>query len=269
MTTLTTEAIQTGLQTQVIGQPVRFFTQIDSTNTTLKKLADQGQAEGAVFITDEQTAGRGRLDRTWEAPPGTGLLSSILFRPDFLPPDNAQQLTMVCSLAAVDAILAQTGVQVGIKWPNDLVFERRKLAGVLTELSFAGERIAWAIVGMGLNVNILFNENAPSLDERLLARRAISLQMIAGRPVPRLPLFRAYLRGVDARYADLRRGVSPTPEWADHLVNLNRPVKVKTPAGPISGLAEGLDDAGALLVRQDDGQVARVLAGDVTLRPSS
>ncbi len=266
MTTLSSELIQTGLSTQVIGRPVQYFEQIDSTSNALKKPAERGRPEGMVAIADEQTAGRGRLDRTWEAPPGTSLLSSILFRPAFLPPDKAQQLTMICALAAVEAIQTQTGVQVGIKWPNDLMYEGRKLAGVLTDLSFAADRIEWAIVGMGLNVNILFDTEAKSLDDRLLARDAISLQMITGRPAPRLPLFRAYLRGVDARYADLRRGVSPVADWAARLITLNRPVKVTTPAGPISGLAAGLDETGALLVQRDNGQVSRVLAGDVTLR---
>lgn len=166
--------------THTFGKHVIYFKQIASTNDYLKKVLTADTPEGTLVLTEEQTAGRGRFDRTWVAPPRSSLLSSLLFRPDFLPPERAQLLTMVCALAVADAIAEQTGIAVSLKWPNDVVFGGKKLAGILTELGTFGEHLDWVIVGVGLNVNVDFAAIDPSL-----AETAISLQTIAGHPVPR------------------------------------------------------------------------------------
>ena len=118
--------LQANLSTQVFGQSARFHQQIGSTNSELKQLADQDAPEGMLLLAEEQLAGRGRFDRAWYAPPGSSLLTSLLFRPGFLQPALVQQLTMLCSLAMVDAIQTVTGLTVVLKWPNDLVFDNRK-----------------------------------------------------------------------------------------------------------------------------------------------
>jgi biotin-(acetyl-CoA carboxylase) ligase len=173
------DTIRTGLGTRFIGRTVYYWPAINSTNDELKRLAEEGVPEGTLAITDEQLAGRGRLERKWIAPAGSSLLMSLLFRPSFLAPSQVQQLTMICSLAAADAVNKITGLRPALKWPNDLLLEGRKLAGLLTELGFAhiisnsdvgkspsdrpgGEHsrranaLAWGVVGVGLNVNIDF-----------------------------------------------------------------------------------------------------------------
>ena len=261
MTELSAETIHAGLGTQRIGHAVYYWTAIGSTNEELKRLADQGAPEGALAVTDEQLSGRGRLGRSWIAPAGSSLLTSLLFRPTFLTPTRAQQLTMLCSLAAADAVAEVTGLRPALKWPNDLLLEGKKLAGVLTEMGLEGEALAWVVVGVGLNVNVDFTSQAPEL-----ADTAISLAMMLGQPLSRLPLLHSYLARVERRYTALRYGHSPHPEWAVRLETLGQQVTVLAPDGSYQGLAESVDEMGALLLRQPDGQLMRILAGDVTLR---
>ena len=266
------ETILTGLATRFTGQAVYYWPAIGSTNDELKRLAEEGAPEGALAIADEQVAGRGRLDRRWIAPSGSSLLTSLLFRPTFLEPSRGQQLTMICSLAAADAVREVTGLQPALKWPNDLLLDGKKLAGVLTELAFSQEfhsgqaaTIAWAIVGVGLNVNLDFNSIATRRDWPDLADTAISLAMASGQAVSRLRLLRAYLSHVEVRYNALRAGRNPHQEWASRLVTLGQPVSVNALDGVHKGFAESVDETGALLLRQSDGRVKRVLAGDITL----
>jgi BirA family biotin operon repressor/biotin-[acetyl-CoA-carboxylase] ligase len=270
---LTPDVIRTGLETRFIGQIVHYWPAIGSTNDELKRLAEEGAPEGALAIADEQLAGRGRLDRTWVAPSGSSLLVSLLFRPTFLEPSQGQQLTMICSLAAAGAVTELTGLQPALKWPNDLLLDGKKLAGVLTELGFYQESpsgrtaaIAWGIVGVGLNVNLDFTSTAIRCDRPNLAESAISLAMVLGQRVSRLRLLRAYLNHVEVRYDELRAGHSPYREWASQLVTLGQHVIVDSPDGVCQGVAEVVDETGALMLRQPDGCVKRVLAGDVTPR---
>jgi BirA family biotin operon repressor/biotin-[acetyl-CoA-carboxylase] ligase len=283
------DAIRVGLGTRIIGQTVYFWPAINSTNDELKRLAEEGAPEGALAITDEQLAGRGRLERKWVAPAGSSLLMSLLFRPSFLAPSQVQQLTMICSLAAADAVYEITGLRTALKWPNDLLLEGKKLAGLLTELGFAhtflesdagrsppdrpeGEHLgrdntlAWVVVGVGLNVNVDFGSGAFRRDWPDLAGGAVSLAMVLGRPVPRLQLLQSYLSGVETRYEALRSGASPHQEWVERLATIGQQVSVRAPDGVYRGVAESVDETGALLLRQPDGQRKRLLTGDVTLR---
>jgi BirA family biotin operon repressor/biotin-[acetyl-CoA-carboxylase] ligase len=265
------ETIRAGLGTDWLGQTVFYWPVVGSTNDELKRLADEGAPEGSLAITDQQVAGRGRLNRHWVAPAGSSLLMSLLFRPIFLPAAKAQQLTMICSLAAADAVAGVTGLQPAIKWPNDLLLQGKKLAGVLTELGFGGEgglsgdSPTWVVVGVGLNVNVDFDARALRHEWPDLAETAISLAMALGRPVPRLPLLHRYLVEVERRYEALKAGHDPHQEWASRLATLGQLVIASTPEGTYRGLAEGVDEAGGLLVRRPDSDVVRILAGDVTL----
>lgn len=263
---LSTEAIQLHLPTHVFGQYTIYLPRSKSTNAELKLLAAENAPEGTLVIAEDQSAGRGRFDRVWYAPAKSSLLTSLLFRPDFLPAVQLQILTMICALATADAIAAHTGLTVDLKWPNDLVYQNRKLAGLLTEAGFTGETVEWVIVGIGLNVNIDFQTLAALFPTGAsLAKTATSLQMILGRPVDRLPLLRAYLSCVEERYYALQNGFSPYQEWAARLVTLGQQVKVTTSGGVLEGLATQADETGALIIQQQNGITTKVLAGDVSL----
>jgi BirA family biotin operon repressor/biotin-[acetyl-CoA-carboxylase] ligase len=245
---------------RLIGRRVVAYPRVGSTNDEAKRLAEGGEPEGTLVITDEQTAGRGRLQRTWWAPPGTALLMSLIFRPD-LAPHQAQRLTMLCSLAVCDAITETTGLAPAVKWPNDVLLHERKVCGILTELGIEGQRLVYAVVGMGINVNVDFGGAGE------LARTATSLSQELGREVSRPELLRAILVGVEERYARLRAEESPHTEWTARLATLGQQVVVTTSTAQISGVAEGVDADGALLLRDEkSGTLRRVLAGDVTLR---
>ena len=261
MSELSRERIEEALGAGTMWRKVVYLPTTGSTNDVAKELAAQGALEGTVVVADEQTAGRGRMKRRWLAPPGTCLLCSILFRPT-LPPTQAQRLTMLCSLAAADAIKKVAGLWVALKWPNDLIVKSQnwhKLAGVLTETGILGERLEFVVVGIGINVNVE-PEALPSL-----AQDATSILAETGRHVDRVALLAALLAGVEQRYEALRAGESPHQEWAARLATLGRPVQATTCAGVLTGMAESVDGDGALLLRMPDGTLHRLVAGDVTL----
>lgn len=268
MDKLSEEWIRAALTTRALGRELVILNRTGSTNDVAKDLAVQGAPEGTVVLADEQTAGRGRMGRRWSAPPGTCLLCSILFRPD-LHPTQAQQLTMLCSLAAADAVEQVAGLQVAIKWPNDLVVRAqnqkskaqgwRKLAGVLTETGVVGERLEFVVVGLGVNVNV---EPEVLLT---LAPDATSILAETGRAVDRAVLLATLFAGVETRYARLWAGESPRTEWAARLATLGQSVEVITSEGTLAGVAEAVDEDGALLLRTRDGVLHSLLAGDVTL----
>ena len=282
MTQLSGDLIRHKLPTFTFGQHVIFVPRIGSTNTELKQYARQGAPEGLLYITDEQLVGRGRLKRSWVAPPGSSLLMSLLFRPQFLEPIQTQQLTMMCCLAMLDSIKEHTGLSALVKWPNDIIWtDQKKLAGMLTEAEFDQDRTSWVVVGIGLNVNVDFSryldtqaDPSKKLDiahsDLSLAQTATSLSTILERDTHdlRLPLVQGYLRNVEQRYEALRQGVSPHFEWQRKLADIGKTVTVtKTDRGDqYSGAITGVDENGALRLRQVDGSMITILAGDVTLR---
>ncbi|MFN2217213.1 MAG: biotin--[acetyl-CoA-carboxylase] ligase [Anaerolineae bacterium] len=257
---LSAAAILDGLSTRFIGRKVVYRPEIGSTNDEAKRLAREGVPEGTLVITDYQTRGRGRLDRGWVAPRGSSLLMSIVFRPE-LAARQTQRLTMSCGLAVVDAIEQQSGLVAGLKWPNDVVIAGAKVGGILTEIEVAGTDMEFAVVGMGLNVNL-----DPDLLPADMPVAATSLRHELGADVARLPLLWAVLERIEERTLALRAGKSPHDEWAARLVTLGKAVTVSGMGSAVEGVAEGVDIDGALLVRLADGRLESVLAGDVTTR---
>jgi BirA family biotin operon repressor/biotin-[acetyl-CoA-carboxylase] ligase len=257
---LSAEAIQDGLTTAFIGQNLVYLPEVGSTNDAARLLAEEGAPEGSLVIADYQASGRGRLARRWEAPAGSSLLLSLVFRPP-LAPHQVQRLNMVCGLAVAEAVEAETGLAVGLKWPNDLLIDGAKAGGLLVELVSTGERVAFVIVGIGLNVNL----DPADLPGDLLVP-ATSLSQQAGREVARVRLLHALLQAIEARYVALLEGHQPQAEWAARLLTLGQRVSVSGPGSVVEGVAEGVDADGALLVRCAGGGLERILAGDVTLR---
>lgn len=236
-----------------------------STNDVARDLAARGAPGGTIVVADYQTAGRGRLGRRWLAPPGTSLLCSILFRSPMGPESSpsSADLPMLCALAAVDAVEKTAGLPVSLKWPNDLVVVRgtswRKLGGLLAETGISGDRVEFVIVGVGINVNV----PAEALPD--LAPDATSILAETGRETDRNLLLDHFLNSVAVRYERWQVGERPWAEWSTRLATLGRPVRVVTAEGEWQGVAEGVDEEGALLLRTPDGSLHRIRAGDVLM----
>jgi len=247
------------LHTHDLGQVLHCEDELPSTNDAAKELAEAGAVHGEVVIAESQTAGRGRRGRTWVSPSGRNLYMSVVLRPH-LAPQRAPELTLVASLAACDAC-RQAGVEAGIKWPNDVLVEGRKVAGILTELSAESDEVHWVVLGIGVNLNA---EDADFPDE--LRDVASSLAIERGQPVPRA-LFTAALLSTLEQWLDLHAadGFGPIRDaWRARSCTLGREVRVDVEGREITGRAEDIDDTGALLVRTGSGLV-RVVAGDVRL----
>ncbi|MCB9420842.1 MAG: biotin--[acetyl-CoA-carboxylase] ligase [Ardenticatenaceae bacterium] len=267
MDDLRATAVLTILPTRWLGQTYRFFEQIGSTNDALKEAAsDPLLPAGTVFLTDYQSQGRGRLQRRWLAPPGSSLLLSLLFRPEW-PPEQAQWLTMLASVAAAEAVETATSLTVGVKWPNDLVVSLagvwHKFGGLLLEGEMGENgRFASIILGIGINVNIPV-EQMPET-----AVPATSLLVAAGKRISRLDLLVEFLQRLEMGYEQAEQGRSPQPAWQRRMVTIGQHVQVRNGrAGqPIQGLAEGCDEWGRLLVRDEAGDLHTIAAGDITLR---
>jgi BirA family biotin operon repressor/biotin-[acetyl-CoA-carboxylase] ligase len=247
------------LNTHDLGQVLHWFEEVGSTNDIAKRLADDGAAHGEVVVAEAQTAGRGRRGRVWASPAGRNLTLSIILRPD-LPPSRASELTLVASVALCQAV-RQAGVPAGIKWPNDLLAHGRKLAGILTELAADPDRVQWVVLGIGVNVNVRAEEFPAELRDI-----ATSLAMERGEPVPRALFAAAVLSSLEEwldRHAE--DGFPPVREaWRAMSITLDREVRVRASDRDLEGVAEDVDEAGALLVRTTAG-LERVLAGDVEL----
>lgn len=257
---LAPEVIQARLTTRYVGRTLYYRAETGSTNHDARMLAVAGAPDGTLVLADYQSRGRGRFDRRWEAPAESSLLMSLLFRPP-LAPDQAQRLTMICGLALVESIEGTLGLQAGLKWPNDLVLDGKKAAGMLTETGLMGSRLDYVVVGIGLNVNLDRGELPKGLSSP-----ATSLSEAAGRRVDRVPLLCAFLEAVERGYDRVKEGSSPVTEWAARLTTLGQHVQVFDGERTVLGWAESVDEDGALWLRLDGGRLHRVLAGDVTLR---
>ena len=269
---LNPSAIQAGLRTGWLGRAYHYVERIDSTNDRLKAwAADPACPAGTVLLADHQTAGRGRLDRRWEAPAGVALLFSVLLRPGW-PAERGVWLTMLAGVAVAEAIEATTGLSLSLKWPNDVVLRVSggwgKVGGILLDAALDGDgRLAHAVVGIGLNVNVP-PDALPDAASTPGALPAASLLTAIGQPTSRRTLLVALLQRLEAYYDAANAGHSPHAPWNARLIMLGRPVRVSAAgsAAPLLGVAEATDEWGRLLVRDAAGTRHAVAAGDVTLR---
>jgi BirA family transcriptional regulator, biotin operon repressor / biotin---[acetyl-CoA-carboxylase] ligase len=237
---------------------VRWFAEVDSTNTWLLDGARSGLPEGTVAVADRQSAGRGRLGRRWESPAGSGLLTSILFRPT-LAPEELFAVPALVALAACSAIESMAGFVVAAKWPNDLVVDDRKLAGMLTETRDAGAGDLSVVVGIGINVSW------PMPGPEATELGATCLEAEAGRAVERPALLEALLDSVEARrpMLDTSAGRSSLIRALESVTaTVGRVVRAELPGGEVVGTAIGLDEQGRLVLETDGGRRV-VAAGDV------
>lgn len=245
----------------LVGQRIVCLDEAGSTNVEAFRLAEAGAIEGTVVLADRQTAGKGRLGRQWVSPGGVNLYLSVILRPP-LPPYEAPQLTFISAVAVARAIEEVTGLRPAIKWPNDLLVNNCKVAGLLNEMSAETDRVGFVVLGIGINLNM---DAAQFPDD--LRTPATSLALASGRPVSRVPFAVRLLSALDEEYSRfLRTGFGPVrEEWARRCNAFGRQVSVAVGTQTLQGPFAGIDHDGALLLTLPDGRLERVLSGDVTV----
>ena len=258
---LSVSEIKGAIKTRIIGSEIFIFDEVDSTNDIAMKMGAEGREEGLVVLSEGQLHGRGRLGRTWVSPKGVNLYVSILLRPE-ISPFYAPVLTMMAAMAAAGSILKTTGLKAKIKWPNDILVDQKKVAGILTEMNAEQEKINYIVIGIGINVNMK-KEDFPE-DLRM---PAASLMECAGRRVDRAKLLCALLESMEEYYEELKsKGImSIVQKWRRLCGTLNKRIKVSLPGGIITGIAEDVTQEGGLVIRTGNGSTKVIFAGDVTL----
>jgi BirA family biotin operon repressor/biotin-[acetyl-CoA-carboxylase] ligase len=253
------EAIQAGLACRRIACLVRCFETTDSTNLQTCRLGDEGDPEGLVVIADRQSSGKGRMGRHWESPGGVNLYASILLRPP-IPPFEAPRLTFLSAVAVCRAITRCTGLQPTVKWPNDVLLNGAKVAGLLNEMSSETDRVHYVVLGIGVNLNMR-QEQFPAE----LRYPATSLALASGRPVSRLEFTRALLQETDTLYLTyLEEGSAPIlAAWTELCDLVGKLVHADCNHLQVEGIMIGLAEDGALLVRTATGKIESIYAGDV------
>jgi BirA family biotin operon repressor/biotin-[acetyl-CoA-carboxylase] ligase len=245
------------LRTKFVGRCYYRYDELPTTMEVARRLAREGALEGTVVIADVQTAGRGRLGRSWLSPHGS-LAMSIILRPSF---DHLPYMIMIASLAVVRAVEQITGLGCSIKWPNDVLIGSKKLSGILIESEMSQGVVNYAIVGIGVNVNI-----DPSVFPEI-SKIATSLSCEFGQEVDRDEFTCALLLELEQLYLSLQAGgcSSVYREWKEYLETLGKDVTVKCGEQVERGMAEDVTEKGSLLLRRADGSLIEIMTGDVTI----
>ncbi len=254
---LNLESVREQLKTAFVGRRIVYLATTRSTQDAARAEAESGAPEGTAVLAEEQTAGRGRLGRSWVSPAGTNLYLTLVMRP---PIQRLRSLSMVAPLAVAQAVEEATALAPRIKWPNDVLVAGRKLAGVLIDTELSGQSVRYSLVGIGVNVNLDVAQAAE------IAGIATSLRRELGREVSREMVLAALLNRFEALYVEAERGPAVHAAWRSRLETLGRPVRVTFGGQVEEGLAEDVDAEGSLILRRPDGSRVTIAAGEVTLR---
>jgi BirA family biotin operon repressor/biotin-[acetyl-CoA-carboxylase] ligase len=255
--------IRQNLSARSVGRDVRLLESVPSTNSVLRDLAKAGAPEGTVVIADGQTAGHGRLGKSWFSPPGVNLYASVLFRPP-IPLREVPGFSFIASLALGDAIAAE-GLAPAIKWPNDVLVDRKKVAGTLVECASSGTQVDYVILGVGVNLNVTSAALHAALGDA--ARAAGSLAEAAGHEIDRNAFAAGFLNFLD-QWAAIFAARGPAPvllAWKDRDILTGRRVQVRGTGEAYDGRVLGVDREGYLVLREPRGARRRVLTGEIRL----
>jgi len=259
---LVPEEVNFKLNTRVIGSHILHLSEVASTQNIADKMASEGAAEGTCVIAEKQTSGRGRMGRNWASPFKDGVYISVILRPN-LKPVHIIQIPLVAGVALVRAIRKTTDLSPGIKWPNDILIEGRKVAGILTEVNCDIDTVHYIVLGMGINVNT----RQTALPEEV-KDIATSLSQECGREVNRVGFLKQLLSELESVYDEFVTDgfQSIGKQWMQYNNTIGSLVTVNDGQSILEGKAVGIDDDGFLLVQTADGQTQRVISADVSLR---
>lgn len=274
-----------GQPAEAIDWRITLLDETDSTNTRIKALAAEGEPEGRAVFAETQTGGRGRMGRDWASRAGTGIWMSVLLRPD-MPPDRVQSLTLAASVAVVEALsayLAETGAAapptagpagapadagIGIKWPNDILWQGRKLCGILTEMAAEPDRVSHVVVGIGLNVMHGREDFPPELRETAASLRQVLAER-GCRTEPdrnRIAAMMLFHLGKAALAHRAGGGADLLARWRKASATLGRTIRVMAPGGVWQARAVDVGMDGRLLVERPDGKQEWLLSGEISIR---
>ncbi|HEX3012176.1 MAG TPA: biotin--[acetyl-CoA-carboxylase] ligase [Syntrophomonadaceae bacterium] len=258
----TTVSHRLGLEDCTIpAREIYLYQEVTSTNDIARKMAKCGAAEGTIVMSETQTAGRGRLTRQWSCPAGKGLLMSMVVRPKILA-RNVPLLSLLAGVVVAETIKTVTGCQAGLKWPNDVLINGKKVCGILAESSISYGNPEYVIIGIGINLNLDITDLPADC-----RNTSTSIKAETGKKVSRLDMLRQFIIIWDEYYqAYLREGyLFVLDKWINNNITLERTVTVNKEREAISGQAVGISKRGGLLVILPDGEFEEYLAGDVSL----
>ncbi len=256
------DEIRDGLETKNLGQAnIIHYPLIDSTNDQAKVLAIQNAPEGTLLVAEEQSAGRGRKGRSWFSATENGICLSMILRPS-MPPGEISQITLMTAVAIAETLFDLTDINVTIKWPNDILVNGKKLAGILTEMSMEMDAIDYIVIGLGLNVNTekeLFNDEIKDL--------ATSLFIESGRYFSRVEIIQRFLERFEKYYIQIQSEgfKSIIKRWKTLSNIIGKYVIVDVGGRKISGLVDDIGDDGVMVLKDTDNVIHRILSGDVIL----
>ena len=255
------ETIESLLTTKWAGRILKFYDETDSTNVQAVREAENGAPHGTLIVADRQTAGKGRRGRCWESPADTNIYFTLILKPDFAP-DRASMLTLVMAHSVNRSVKQETGLNCGIKWPNDIVVNGRKVCGILTEMRVEQAGIRHVVIGVGVNVG---KQEFP--DD--LSERATCLEQECSGRVSRSSLLARIMKAFEEDYKtfiDWGNLYGLLDSYNQVLLNRNASVRVLDPRGEYEGKALGITENGELLVETGNGEVVEVYAGEVSVR---
>lgn len=252
-------AIQSRLEEDSLFQRIIVESSVSSTQHVAHRLDAEGAKTGTVVVADEQTGGRGRLGRTWLSPPNTGIWMSLLLRPK-VELRKAPQLTLVTAIAVVRGIEKVTGIEVDIKWPNDLLLNGKKIAGILTEMQADPDHVNSVIIGVGLNVNQI---SFPPVMKEI----ATSLLIETNERYPRAEIIAEILKEFEWLYETyLTKGFAfLKPLWEARATTIGKQIVARTARETLEGTALGIDDTGVLLLEDASGNIHHIYSADIDL----
>ena len=251
------ESLRASLASRLVGGDIVYHRMLSSTMDETRRLADEGWPEGLVVVAEEQTSGRGRFDRRWISWPGDSLSFSVLLKPSS---DQLPHVNMAATLAVSKAVAGLIGRTPSIKWPNDVRIGGKKVAGILIETDTGIGRLRYAVVGIGVNVNL----DASGHPE--IASTATSVSAESGGHIDGTRVLRAVLEHLDDMYREVKQGRSLTDEWSEQLDTLGRSVEVRWGHRVFEGMAREVDSQGNLVIDRPDGTSVTVVGGEVTLQ---
>ncbi|MFB3895426.1 MAG: biotin--[acetyl-CoA-carboxylase] ligase [bacterium] len=251
------------IKTKTFGCRIHYYTQVGSTNLIARELAKGNAPEGTLVIGEEQTQGRGRNNRTWFSPAGKSLLFSIILKPDWVP-NHAPRLTAIAAIAVAEGIRKSTGLPACIKWPNDVQIHGKKVAGILTELEVVKSKIKFAVIGIGVNINIKKTE---FLEELRNQATSLKIELKKRNSISRAAVIAEIMHYFELHYFQcLKEGTkSAMTEWKRLSDTLGKLVQVEGLKYKTTGYVVDIDLDGSLILRSSSGIITKLVGGEITL----